>query len=177
MNIFLCCLQSKKKYNIPAYHFWRENFKPALEKMGHTVIEPELDLALPLLKGLDSEWLGITRPQVSQTLYDQVYKAHKKNGIDLFFSYFYNVHVESETILKISKMGIPTVNFFCDNARDFYSVSEIVNAFTLNWVPEKQACQLYEQSKAPFIHLPMAADPDFYQSQQNKAGHHLQLKE
>ena len=167
MNIFLCCLQSDTNYPIPPYRFWRENFKPTLEAMGHRVFEPDgLDFAAPLAYYQDSKWIKRYRTVTSENLLSQVKKAHKSEGLDLFFSYFYSVHVFSDAISEIQRLGIPTVNFYCDNLRDFEGVSELVNGFTLNWVPEKKACALYERRGAAYIHLPLAANPNYYRASQ-----------
>jgi hypothetical protein len=160
MNIFLCCLQS----NLVSHHFWRENFKTSLEAMGHTVFEPEgLDLLEPLFHVNDRKWIERQRAVTSQELRSQVKAVHDEQGVDLFLSYFWSVHVHGDAIREIERFGIPTVNYFCDNLREFERVSEIINSFTLNWVPEKKACELYESRKAPHIYLPMSADPRFYQ--------------
>jgi hypothetical protein len=132
--------------------------------MGHEVFEPEgQDFLEPLLHIQDKEWIARRRAVTSEELCRQVRSLHQQHGIDLFFSYFWSLHIHPEAVREIERLGIPTVNYFCDNLREFESVSELVNHYTLNWVPEKQACELYERRRAPFIHLPMSADPQFYQ--------------
>lgn len=166
MNVFLCCLQSDRDYAIAPYKFWRENFKPALEAMGHRVLEPQgLDFAAPLANRNDAAFVKRYRAETSQTVLRQVREAHQARGVDLFLSYFYTAHVLPDAIAEIGRLGIPTVNFFTDNMREFHSVSALVNSFTLNWVPEKDACALYQKRKAPFIYLPMAANPEFYRTE------------
>ena len=166
MNVFLCCLQSDHDYPIAPYKFWRENFKPALEAMGHRVLEPQgLDFAAPLANRNDAAFVKRYRADTSETLLRQVREAHGARGVDLFLSYFYTAHVLPDAIAEIGRLGIPTVNFFTDNMREFHSVSALVNSFTLNWVPEKDACALYQKKKAPFIYLPMAANPEFYRAE------------
>lgn len=163
MNIFLCCFQSDRSYPIPPYKHWRENFKPSLEAMGHQVLEPKgLDFAAPLAYHSDKKWIKGYRAVTSEELLRQIKEIHKREGIDLFLSYFYSVHVFPDAISEIERLGIPTVNFFCDNLRQFHSISELVDRYTLNWVPEKEACTLYQRRGAAYIHLPMAANPAFY---------------
>jgi hypothetical protein len=160
MNVLLCCLQS----DLVSHHFWRENCKTSLEAMGHRVFEPEgLDFLEPLLHVLDNDWIERQRSLTSEQLCLQLKRLHQIHGIDLFFSYFWSIHVCPGAIREIERLGIPTVNYFCDNMREFESVSELVNHYTLNWVPEKKACDLYTERRAPFIYLPMSADPRFYE--------------
>ena len=165
MNIFLCCLQSDYDYPIPPYKYWRDNFKPSLEAMGHRVLEPEgLDFAEPFVHSTDKGWMKQYRARTSEEMLRQVREVHKSEGIDLFFSYFYAFHVFPDAISEIGRLGIPTVNFFCDNLRQFHSVSDLVDRYTLNWVPEKEACVLYQRPGVAYVYLPMAASPAYYRA-------------
>lgn len=163
MNVFLCCIQSPYQWDIPSYSFWRENFKPSLEALGCTVIEPVgLDLAEPLARAHDPAWRKHGRPRLGDELFALVRAAHKKRGVDLFFSYFFASQVHPDILVAIRDLGIPVVNFFCDNMREFESVRPLVGAVTLNWVPEVEALPIYQALKVPAIHLPMAVNPSFY---------------
>jgi len=165
MNIFLCCFQSERDYLGAPYKHWRENFKPPLEAMGHRVLEPKgLDLAAPLAHASESRWIRRYREVTSENLVRQVKETHRRQGIDLFLSYFYSVHVFPDAISEIGRVGIPTVNFFCDNMREFHSVAELVDRYTLNWVPEKEACELYQRRGAAHVSLPMAVNADLYRT-------------
>lgn len=163
VNVFLCCLQTPYTWAIPGYAFWRDNFKPALEEMGCRVIEPEqLDLAEPLARWGDPDWLGTGRTRLGEALLDQVKAAHRTSGVSLFLSYFYAVHVQPDVLGAIRGLGIPVVNFFCDNIRQFEAVRPLVHSVTLNWVPERDALPLYRAVQAPATHLPMAVHPATY---------------
>jgi hypothetical protein len=52
-------------------------------------------------------------------------------------------------------MGIPCVNFFCDNVRQFKAIPTQFKVFDLNWVPEYKAVKMYQKAGYPFINLPM----------------------
>jgi hypothetical protein len=163
MNVFLCCFQSPEQYHIRPHRFWLETFDPALRRLGHDVIEPQgLDFVAPFTRWGDRSWLRSYRARTSEELVRQVREAHDRVGVDLFFSYFYAVHVFPDAIEAIGKLGIPTVNFFCDNLREFHHVAPIVDAYTLNWVPEKEACALYHARGAPYAHLPFGGDPGLH---------------
>jgi len=165
LNVFLCCLQTPDQWAIPGYAFWRQNFKPALEELGCRVIEPAgLDLAEPLARWYDPEWLNEGRQRLGEALLDQVKEVHRRDGIQLFLSYFYAVHVEPDVLQAIRDLGIPVVNFFCDNVRQFESVQPLVHSVTLNWVPEADAMPMYRRLGAPAVHLPMAVHPQTYQA-------------
>lgn len=186
MNVFLCCLQSPNRWAIPSYNYWRENFKPSLEALGWDVIEPKgLDLAEPIARSRDSAWYRHGRPRLGEALYEAVKSAHEKAGVDLFFSYFFSSHVHPDVLVAIRDLGIPVVNFFCDNMRQFESVRPLVRAVTLNWVPEVEALPAYRALRAPAIHLPMAVNARFYGFQDGGelpqvsfigSGDHLRMK-
>ena len=133
--------------------------------MGHQVIEPKgLDFAAPIAHRSDSRWIRRYREVTSENLVRQVKEAHRRQGVDLFLSYFYSIHVFPDAISEIGRLGIPTVNFFCDNVREFHSVSELVDRYTLNWVPEREACKLYDRRGAAYVALPMAANAALYKT-------------
>lgn len=160
MNVFFCCFQAPRKYETPPYEHWIANFTRPMHQLGHQVLEPQnIDFALPFIHRNESSWLKVYREETSDELLSQVKRTHERTGIDLFFSYFYEFHVLPSAIEEIGKLGIPTVNFFCDNLREFHSVQPLINSYSLNWVPEKEACILYEKARAPYVYLPMAADP------------------
>lgn len=165
MNVYLCCLQSPYRWNIPGYSFWRRNFKPALEELGCRVFEPsDIDLAEPLARCFDPDWLERGRARLGEALLRAVREAHRRVGIQMFFSYFYSAHVEPGILEAIRDLGIPVVNFFCDNLRQFESVRPLVRSVTLNWVPEQEAVPLYRNLGAPALHLAMGIHPGTYQT-------------
>ncbi len=75
--------------------------------------------------------------------------------IDLFLSYFFPQQIEPSAIIETKKLGVPCVNFFCDNVREFASVPEEFKCFDLNWVPEYEAVPMYEAAKLPCLNAPM----------------------
>lgn len=166
-NVFLCCMQSNKYQGLASsdYNFWRENFKLSLENLGCNVLEPHgFDFIEPFFHSDDSDWYKHRRVQLSDHLYDFVVKTHKNIGIDLFLSYFFATHVTPEFLTAIRDLGIPVVNFFCDNMRDFDLVRPLASSVTLNWVPEIDAIAKYKLINAPAIYLPMAVNTDFYKT-------------
>jgi hypothetical protein len=113
---------------------------------------PGLDWAEGLTYGPGEE-LTSWRDRAWHQLIDFVRKQGKR--IDLFLSYLYPKQVDVSAIKDLSKLGIPSVNFFCDNVREFRVVPSEFSAFTLNWVPEYEAVRMYKDSGVGFLHLPM----------------------
>jgi hypothetical protein len=58
-------------------------------------------------------------------------------------------------IIELQRIGVPCVNFFCDNVREFRQVPREYHAFTLHWVPEPQALPIYRRAGLPHLCAPM----------------------
>lgn len=151
MKIFLSFLQSPKKYAIPAYDFWEYYIKNGIIEAGLEWEEcPGVDWAeglVPKTFQEQSEWRS--------AVWDKTVCWLKEHKADLFLSYLYPEQIDAGAIAEIKKMGIPCVNFFCDNVRLFREVPSEFAAFTLNWVPEFKALTLYRNAGYPYLHLPM----------------------
>lgn len=151
MNIFLSFLQSPHNYPIPAYDFWQRYIKNGIDEAGYRWTEcPDADWALgivPKSKAEHSAWLQDTWGKTVDYL--------KKNPADIFLSYLYPEQVDVSAISEIQKMGIPCVNFFCDNVREFKSAPNEYRVFDLNWVPEHKALGMYKKAGYKYIHAPM----------------------
>lgn len=155
MRIFLSCQQALKPHAVPAYAFWESYFKNAIREAGHEIVEAaDVDWAegLTMLSAEErTAWMGRTW---SRTL-DTLGAAHRSERIDLFLSYLFPYQVEPSAVRAIRAVGIPCVNFFCDNVREFTKVPACFSEFTLHWVPEAEARRLYSDAHLPFIYAPM----------------------
>lgn len=155
MRILLSCLQSLKRHRLPAYGFWRSYFVQGLLEAGHEVVEvPNVDwaegLTYPAGNALDS-W----RSRTWETAKMFVHQELTQRPIHLFVGYFYPKQVEITTIRDFQRRGIPCVNFFCDNVREFVKPPAEYAAFALHWVPEFEALPMYRKAGLPYIHAPM----------------------
>jgi len=155
MRILLSAQQSLKTHAIPPYKHWREYLVKGLLEEGHEILEvPNVDWAEGLTyhdrAGIE-EWLERTW-SATKTF---VFAEHEKTPIDLFLSYFYPQQVDTAAIEQFQKKGIPCVNFFCDNVRDFTKLPSQFKPFALHWVPEFEALPLYKRAALPYINAPM----------------------
>lgn len=159
MKIFLSFLQSHKNHPIPAYGFWEYYIKNGIDESGHQWVEcREIDWA----KGLVPQGKNELENWRSES-WEKTIKFLKENPVDLFLSYLYPKQVDADAIKKIQKMGIPCINFFCDNVREFKSIPIEFATFDLNWVPEYKALSMYRNAGIKYIHLPMPmwVDPKY----------------
>ncbi|MEO8204536.1 MAG: glycosyltransferase [Chthoniobacterales bacterium] len=155
MRIFLSCLQSLQRYPIPAYSLWYPYFRNGLQEAGHTIIEDDrIDWAKGLVPKTHEEQLAWKAETWTQTV-DLIRKEQASGGVDLFLSYLYPQQVDAGAIAEIQKLGVPCVNFFCDNVREFRRLPDEFAPFDLHWVPEFKALPLYKKRGWKSVNAPM----------------------
>lgn len=145
---------------------WSANFHPALRAMGHDVIESQIDLApasrfMETAGGFNHEQLRI-RGEITGQIVDELKASHRQRPVDLFLSYFYNSHFDSAAFDEIHRMGIRTVNFYCNSIYQFELTAEIAPKVNVAWHAEKHAQRRYLAVGANPVWVQMAADPEVY---------------
>jgi spore maturation protein CgeB len=146
---------------------WRRNLYEALVRLGHDVVEFDFDLepyyrhANPAAPG-SSSFISAHRPVLEFALLEQLARAHSREPIDVFFSYFYSAFARPEAIWEIAQMGIATVNWYCNASYQFHLVSDIAPAYDFCLVPERFRLEDYRAVGANPIYCQEAANPDFY---------------
>jgi spore maturation protein CgeB len=145
---------------------WSGNFYPALQRLGHEIVESKVDL-LPASRFMHvpgrftKEELEV-RAQITEEIVDEVRRAHIECPLDLFLSYFYNGHFDPLGLDEIHRLGIPSVNFYCNSIYQFDLVSEIAAKAVFSWHPERAARPLYLNVGANPVWVQMAADSEIY---------------
>ncbi len=156
MNIFLCCQQATGRHAVPAYAFWEGYFKNGVAEAGHAWTEaPGVDWARGLV-ALSAPDRAAWREETWSRTVAFLQKEHARRRIDLFLSYLFPDQVDPAAVRAIRDLGIPCVNFFCDNVREFIRVPEVYRPFDLHWVPEYKGLALYQRARLPALHAPMA---------------------
>ncbi len=157
LRIFLVCQQDLggPPHPVPAYRFWRGYFASALRDAGHELLEaPGCDWAaglLPLARPDLAAWRDATWTRALERLRVE----HARRPVDLFLSYLYPKQVHPGALAEIRRLGLPRVNFFCDNVREFRRIPHEFTPFDLHWVPEFKALPLYRSAGLPVLHAPM----------------------
>lgn len=145
---------------------WDRNLKNGLIQLGHDVIEPSYDQN-EIHTICSQDRTGEARERYSEQFVNEVLSHLKGKGIDLVFTYFDNRHVLPESIIRIRDAGALTINWFCNAAHQFSSISQVAPSFDYCMVPEKVAMSKYKAIGATPIYIPMAADPVFYHPYSN----------
>lgn len=155
MRVFLTCLQSLKDHSVSAYKHWRTYFVNGFAEAGIECVEvPDVDWIEGIIHPQGEkreEWLS----QTWEKTLAFIRREHTRKPIDFFLGYLYPQMVQAEAIQEIQRMGLPCVNFFCDNVREFRDVPSEFHCFDLHWVPEHQAVEMYRQAGLKFIHAAM----------------------
>jgi len=155
MRILLSFLQALKPHPISSYRHWETYLKKGIEEGGHFWTEvSNTDWAEALTITDEIKLDGWRERTWSRTL-DFLQQEMKSAPVDLFLSYLYPKMVDSSAISEIQRLGVPCVNFFCDNVRDFRKVPSEFHCFDLNWVPEYQALAMYKKAGLKHFHAPM----------------------
>lgn len=145
---------------------WSRNFYPALRALGHEIVESQVDLFaasrfLHIAKDFTAQELE-ARSRITEQIVAEVKEAHGRKPLDLFLSYFYNAHFDPSGFEEIHRLGIPTVNFYCNSISQFPQAAEISSKVRFAWHPEKNARPLYLKAGANPVWVPMGADPEVY---------------
>ncbi|UOE48326.1 glycosyltransferase [Mucilaginibacter sp. SMC90] len=156
MRILLSFLQDQvtTPHPVPSYRFWQHYIKNGIKEAGMSYIEvPEVDWAEGLVYNEGSAALQNWQERSWQATISYI-KANRQN-IDIFLTYLYPKQINADAIKQIRKMGIPCVNFYCDNIREFKTVPAKFSVFDLIWVPEYEALPMYRKAGVKHINLPM----------------------
>ena len=153
----------------PKYFYgglWSGNFYPALRQLGHEIVESQVDLLpasrfMHIADGFTREE-KVVRAEITQKIINEVQEAHQKKPVDLFLSYFYNAHFDPRGFDEIHRLGIPTVNFYCNSIYQFKFVEAIARKVNFAWHAEKDARPLYLKVGANPVWVQMGADPNVY---------------
>jgi len=165
MNIFYA---SEHKYRIQwNSRLWYYNHYLPLKDLGHRLIPFDYNIT-PHRQRADPTnpkhlpFIEKNRGRLEEELLKQVKEAHRKYGINVFFSYFWAALCQPAVIEEIKALGIITINWFCNAAHQFHLVRDLAPAFDYCLVPEKFRIKDYEKIGAKPIYFPEAANPSIY---------------
>ena len=167
MRIFYAAADSPNHWGLPDSRLWHANLYLPLVDLGHDVVRFEYDYGrhnnhLDPRKQEHRSFIDRNRPLLGEALLRQVTEAHRREPIDLLFTYFYSAYVDPAVIREIRRMGIVTVNWFCNASYQFDLVSEIAPAYDFCLVPEKYRMDDYRRAGATPVYCQEAANPFVY---------------
>jgi len=137
---------------------WYRNLYEPLVEMGHEVVLLSAQKGRLAMQRNDAS----ARAAFSQKLLDTFRREHAKKPFVLFFAYLMDGMVEPAAIDEIRKTGVPTCNFSCNNAHQFYLVDELSPYFDYNLHSEKDARDKFLAIGANPLWWPMASNPKYF---------------
>lgn len=167
MRIFFASPATAHQGALPESRLWHANLYEPLRDLGHTVTTFDFDYT-QFNYNLDPDvpeqcaFIESNRPRLSESLLEQVAREQRRNGIDLFFSYFYSAYVDPAALAEIRRRGIVTVNWFCNGSYQLRLVEEIAPAYDYCLVPERYRLEDYRRLGANPIYCQEAANPNVY---------------
>jgi spore maturation protein CgeB len=164
VNIFYLFPRSGNAHALPLADTWRRNLLPALTSLGHQVYEcydPRLE-ELAGAPGEDPAFVAAAQGPLVEHVLRELKAVHRRQGIDLVLSYLWKPLFTAEGVREIRRLGIATINFFCNYFNGFDRIAELAPEFDCNWVADRGALPLYKSVGASAIFLPMAANPAIY---------------
>jgi len=157
MRIFQVLAGSSQK-DLPDNRIWYINLCLSLKSLGHDVVF--LPFEINDLLGNSSN--SSNRSNFSQRIWDIFSEHHQKKPFDLFFSYLRDDMVEGQVFQEISKSGVPTCNFSCNNTHQFHLIKKISPYFDYSLHAERDVSEKFIEIGANPLWWPMAANPDYY---------------
>lgn len=145
---------------------WSANFYPALRELGHEIVESQTDL-LPTSRFMHVSG-DFTREELSERartteqILCEVRAAQRRGPVHLFLSYFYNAHFDPSGFDELRRMGIPSVNFYCNSVYQFSTVAAVAARADFSWHAEREARDKYLAAGGRPVWVQMGADPNVY---------------
>ncbi|HZQ80545.1 MAG TPA: glycosyltransferase [Gaiellaceae bacterium] len=167
MRIFFAAPATAHQAALPKSTLWHANLCAPLVDLGHDVTIFDFDYKdfnwnLDPTDDQQRRFIETHRPRFSEELVAQFLAAHRKEPIDLFFSYFYSSYVEPEAIRTIGRAGAVTMNWYCNASYQFHLVEEIAPAYDYCLVPERFRLENYRAVGATPIYCQEAANAAVY---------------
>ena len=145
----------------PGYNAERINFIMPLQRMGYNVNwydwAKDFNVYSPT-------WEETGKPRMNQMILDKLMKEHRESPVDLFFSYLSARTTYHEIIKEIRSMGIPTLNFCCDDTLPVHRqmALNLAPAFDFWWTDNRLTVPEYRAAGAHPIHAYLGANEEFF---------------
>ena len=160
MRIFQV-IEGSSNATVAGSQTWHRNLYEPLVEMGHDVLLFSVTEGRIAMQRDDTAG----RARFSQKLLDTFHREHARKPFALFFSYLMDGMVDPSVVDAIRQAGVPTCNFSCNNAHQFFLVDELSPHFDFNLHAEKDARDKFIAIGASPLWWPMASNPKYFKPQ------------
>ena len=162
MRIF-CAVRHSADPRFYEGEHWDRQFYPPLLELGHELVISKVDRRpasefMEVAEDFTPEQRAV-RGDITQRIVDEVKQAHAEQPIDLFLCYFYNAHFDPAAFDDLHRLGIRTVNFFCNSMYQFELVAAIAAKVNHSWHAELHARERYLEVGANPVYVQLGASP------------------
>lgn len=160
-------------FSAQPYLPFSRDLNAALVEMGHDVVFKSNEYSGPDHESnikdrkKDYERLKNEKPGINKRWIEEVKKAHEKKKVDLFVSATDMLITYPDTIEKIKRFGIPTLNIAHDDIPEGVFIEhcqDLALAFDYNWTFQLGAIKRYKKIGANVIYSPGGANPHLFKS-------------
>jgi spore maturation protein CgeB len=169
LRVFYAAGASPNAYGIRESRLWKHNLFDTLVEMGHEVIPFSRDVTWHLAtyqnqmnSRKERDLVLKYKAELQASLLEEIGQENDKAPVDLLFSYFWSDICDPETIVAIKRMGILTVNWYCNASYQFQLVQKLAPAYHHCLVPERMRLDDYSRAGANPIYCQEAANPTIY---------------
>ena len=169
MRVFYAAGASPNAYGIRESRLWKHNLFGTLVEMGHEVVPFSKDVTWHLAtyqnqmnSRRERDLVLKYKAELQAHLLEEIGQENDRAPFDLFFSYFWSDMCDPETIEVIKRMGIVTVNWYCNASYQFPLVEKLAPAYHYCLVPERMRLDDYRRAGANPIYCQEAANPTIY---------------
>lgn len=159
IHIYLNTLNVKPELK-NKYSRWAErDFKPSLQSLKHEVRQFNWHTPSP---HDTPRWLKKYKNMKNKELLADIKKTQEHTKIDLYLGTLDERFIYPETVEKINKLGITTINYQCDDDTAFYLNEELAPLYDYNWTTQPGSFNNYKKIGARYIYTSFGANPDIY---------------
>ncbi|OBQ17355.1 glycosyltransferase [Anabaena sp. AL93] len=151
-------IESSTNLSLSNNQTWYRNLYEPLIEMGHEVVLFPAEEGRRAMQRNDAK----ARATFSHKMLDTFKREHDKKHFDMFFAYLMDGMIDPGIIDDISKLGVPTCNFSCNNIHQFDLVDELALHFDYNLHAEKAAREKFLAIGAKPIWWQMASNPKYF---------------
>ncbi len=155
------------------YNWENESLKPSLQSFGHVRHYDWFDQ----FNHQREDWHKGIKEEMNRDLLRQVTEWHRKDAVDVVFTYLSGALVSPEAMEELNRLGIPLVNLSLNDKESFVGkirnghatgMRDICRYFDICWTSTEDSLKKYCVEGALPVYMPEGASPHIHKSHADK---------